>query len=242
MVLATSGPRRVAHRPGSPNVGDAERVLSVVGGGALAVAALRRRGMSGAALGALAAELIRRGTTGRCRLYERLGVSTADSAPRRIAHDLAGAAATVDARQSVKVEESVTIDAPRVHLYELWRVFENHPRFMSRVTRVEPLADGRTRYEMAVPGGRVTWDSEIVKDYPGELLSWKTVGNSDVAHAGSVHFRDTADHLGTIVTLVMDYEPPGGRAGYALSKLLGVAPEQMIRADLRRLKALVETR
>lgn len=242
MVLATSGPRRVPHRVGSRNVGDVERVLSVMGGSALAAAALRRRGMGGAALGALAAELIRRGATGRCRLYERLGVSTADGAPRRLAHDLAGAAATVDARQSVKVEESVTIDAPRTQLYAFWRDVENHPRFMSRVSRVELLADGRTRYEMTVPGGRVTWESEIVKDYPGELISWKTVGDSDVAHAGSVHFRDTTDHLGTLVTLVMDYEPPGGRAGYALSKLLGVAPEQMIRADLRRLKALVEAR
>lgn len=242
MVLAISGPRRVARPTDTRNVGDIERLLSVVGGAGLAAAAIRRRGVGGIALGALAAELIRRGATGRCRLYDRLGVSTWDHTPRA-RNDLAGAAATVDGRRSVKVEDSITIDAPRVELYDYWREFGNHRHFMSHVESVEPMVNGRTRYTMAMPGGRrVSWESEIVKDYPGELISWKTVGNPDVAHAGSVHFRDTDDGLGTVVTLVMDYEPPGGRAGYALSRLFGVSPEQMIRADLRRVKEIFETR
>lgn len=159
----------------------------------------------------------------------------------RPAHDLASPAATVDARNAIKVERSVTVNAPREKLYAFWRDFTNHPRFMKYVESVQILDDRHSHWTMAMPAGRrIEWDSEIVNDLPNELIAWKTVGNSDVAHAGSVHFDESPGGRGTRVTWVMDYEPPGGRSGHMASKVLGISPEQLIDEDLKRFKQLME--
>ena len=99
MVLETNVERRVhrdlsaaAHR----NVGDMERVMSVLSGAALAAYGLDRRDMPGSFLAIVGAELIRRGATGHCLVYDALNVSTASDATAHGPHrDLpAGRAAT----------------------------------------------------------------------------------------------------------------------------------------------------
>jgi uncharacterized membrane protein len=156
-------------------------------------------------------------------------------------HDLASPAATVDGRHSVKVERSIVVMAPPEKLYAFWRDFTNHPRFVKFLEPVEILDDRRSRWTMAMRGGRrIEWESEIVNDQPNELIAWKTIGDSDVAHAGSVHFDRIGDGR-TEVRLVMDYEPPGGLPGH-LMKLFGVAPDQLIDEELEHFKALMEQR
>lgn len=247
MVLATSGPHRVQHAANSiRNVGDMERVISALSGAALAAIGIKRRGVGGVALALLGAELVRRGATGRCMLYEALGVSTATDrqalSTTRARHDLAGNAATVDARESVKVEHAVTVSKPAAELYAYWRDFTNHPRFMKYLESVRLLDDSRSRWTWALPSGhRLEWDSVIVNDIPNELIAWKTIGDPDLRNAGSVHFRQAAAGRGTEVRLVMDYEPIGGRPGHMVAKLFGLAPEQMVREDLQRFKQLMET-
>jgi uncharacterized membrane protein len=246
VVLAVSGPRRVRDSDVARNVGDLERVLSVAGGGALALTALQRKGVGGVVLGLLGAELIRRGATGRCHLYEALGISTTGThypmSVQRAPHELASLAATVDAREAVKVERTITINAPREKLYAFWRDFRNHPRFIRHLESVEIIDDRHSRWSMALPGGRhVQWTSETINDVPNELLAWKTVGHTRVPHAGSVHFEDAPDGRGARVRLVLDYEPPGGRTGHLVFKLLRISPEQMADQDLRRFKALMES-
>jgi uncharacterized membrane protein len=81
----------------------------------------------------------------------------------------------------------------------------------------------------------------MVNDIPGELIAWKTVADPDVAHAGSVHFTPAAGGRGTVVRMVMDYEPPGGRFTALAAKFIGESPDQKIRAALSRLKMLLET-
>src|SRR5262249_23149993 len=57
------------------NVGDSERQVSLVSGGALAALGLLRGSL---ALAALGAGLIYRGTTGHCYAYEALGFNSTD--------------------------------------------------------------------------------------------------------------------------------------------------------------------
>jgi len=158
--------------------------------------------------------------------------------------EIVSAAATVDARKAIKIEERVTIDRPRDELFRIWRSFEQLPNYAKDLESVTALEDGRSHWVARVPGGRrVEWDSEMVNEIPGELIAWKTVGNPDVAHAGSVHFRDVAGGA-TDVRIVVDYEPPGGRLGgllHAFTKLFGQSPDQKIRADLATFKARVES-
>src|SRR5262245_53321361 len=59
------------------NVGQTERLLSLLGGTGLAAFGLCRRSYGGLALAALGGSLIYRGVTGHCPLFGVLGVSTA---------------------------------------------------------------------------------------------------------------------------------------------------------------------
>jgi len=61
------------------NVGEVERVVSLVVGGALAVRAIQRMDVITLGLAALGAGLIFRGATGHCGLYKLLGTQTAGS-------------------------------------------------------------------------------------------------------------------------------------------------------------------
>ena len=65
----------------SVNVGDAERWLSLLGGGLLALYMLRRSLGTVVLLGGAGA-LLYRGLKGQCALYQALGISTAAHDPR----------------------------------------------------------------------------------------------------------------------------------------------------------------
>lgn len=153
-------------------------------------------------------------------------------------------AATVDARKAIKIEERIVIDRSRDELFRLWRNFEQLPNYVDELESVTALGDGRSHWVARAPGGNpVEWDSEMVNEIPGELIAWKTIGNPDVSHAGSVHFRELAGGT-TEVRIVVDYEPPGGRLGglvHAFTKVFGQSPEQKIRGDLEKFKERVES-
>jgi uncharacterized membrane protein len=89
-------------------------------------------------------------------------------------------------------------------------------------------------------GVTVEWDAEIINDIPPTLLSWKSVGRSDVISAGSVRFRPAGDDA-TQVHVKLQYDPPAGKLGAAVAWLLGEDPQKQIAEDLQRFKQLVET-
>jgi uncharacterized membrane protein len=178
-------------------------------------------------------------------VYKALGVSTggADTVLRASARDdVTGRAATVNARKAVKVERSVTIDKPRAELFAFWRNFENLPRFMEHLVSVRVDSPTRSHWQAKAPAGRtVEWDAEIVNEVPDEIIAWKSVGEPDVSNAGSVNFADAPGGRGTIVRVMLDYEPPAGRVGAILSHFLSEEPDRQIREDLRKFKQLMET-
>ena len=254
MVLATSGPRRVTGAA-NRNVSESERAVSAAVGGLFVASGMKKRGLGGLALALVGAELLRRGATGHCMLYEAIGFSSdggRDGSGRGNAGllgtggsqraDVRSAAATVNARKSIKVKRSVSIAKPSSELYDFWRDFQNLPRVLDELESVTESGNGRSHWVARGPGNaRVEWDSEIVNDIPGELIAWKTVGDPDVAHAGSVHFTPATGGRGTVVRMVMDYEPPGGRMSAIAAKFIGESPDQKVQASLRRLKMLFET-
>jgi uncharacterized membrane protein len=178
-------------------------------------------------------------------VYQALGVSTgeADTVLRPSARDdVTGRAATVNARKAVKVERSVTIDRPRSELFAFWRNFENLPRFMEHLVAVRVDSPTRSHWQAKAPAGRtVEWDAEIVNEVPDEIIAWKSVGEADVSNAGSVTFSDAPGGRGTVVRVILDYEPPAGRVGAILSHFFSEEPDHQIREDLRKFKQLMET-
>jgi uncharacterized membrane protein len=245
MVLETGGPRRVKNDTsvaGPRNVGDVERWMSVLGGSALAFYGIDRGGAKGGLLALAGAELVRRGVTGHCMLYEVAGVTTADGGALTLPRsDDRAPAAALQASRAVKVEHTVVVERPRAELYAFWRDLRNLPRFMELVESVEYTGPRQARWRARGPGGTtIEWTAELINDVQDTIIAWKSVGSPDIANAGSVNFRDTPDGRGTEVRLVFEWKPPAGRVGSTVARLLGQDPDARAREDLRRFKVLME--
>jgi len=139
------------------------------------------------------------------------------------------------------VLRSITVGRPANEVYAYWKDFTNFPRFMRHVESVENLGDGRSRWCATGPAGtRAEWTSKIVEDRANELIAWQTVDDSELYHSGKVTFRAGPRDEGTIVTVEMQYAPPGGQIGAALLKLFRKEPGQQVIDDLRRFKQVME--
>ncbi len=213
------------------NVSSGERWLSLAAGGTLAALALTGRtpALASALVGA---GLLYRGATGNCALYQALGVSTSASTKPNAA--IAGG-------HGSKVEYAITVNKPAAEVYRFWRDFENLPKFMTHLLDVDTTTDNRSHWIARGPLGiTFEWDAQILTDRPGQVISWKSLDGADVDTAGSVHFTELPHDRGTEVRVTLKYDPPGGKVGTALAKLIGQSPQTQIKADMRRFKQIME--
>jgi uncharacterized membrane protein len=226
---------------GGENVGRTERAVSLGGGAALLLAAARRRDASGALLALAGAALAYRGATGRCPMYQALGVSTSDDGHPHLVQQH-GESAVLDASKAIRVEHAVTIARPREELYAFWRDLENLPRIMRHLESVTILDARRSRWKAKAPAGQsVEWDAVINNEEPNVRIGWKSEGNATVPNAGSVRFTDAAGGRGTEVHVTLEYDPPAGKLGQLVAKLFGEEPDVQVREDLQRFKAVMES-
>ena len=239
-IHAGHGPK--GDRAGSDrNVGQPERVASALGGALLALWGIERRTAPGALAALAGAALVHRGVTGHCQVYGALGVSTAEGYKGGVLEKKHGRAAVLDASKAIKVERAVTINMPAGELYRFWRNFENLPRIMAHLESVTVLDDRRSHWKAKAPAGQsVEWNAEIIREEPDRLISWRSVDEATVPNAGSVHFTDAGDDRGTVVRVVLEYQPPAGRIGRFVAKLFGEEPDVQVREDLRRFKSMME--
>jgi uncharacterized membrane protein len=217
----------------SVNVGDKERLLSFLGGSALGLYGLSRFSWGGLALAAVGGSLIYRGMSGHCSLYQALDVSTAT--PR-------GPATSIRAGHGVKVEESTIVGRDAATLWHFWRKLENLGRFMQHLERVEELDERRSRWVACGPlGYPITWEAEIINEKENELIAWRSVDDSNVDTAGSVHFRELPHGRGTEVRVVLKYDAHAAQLAAPLARIMGQSPQQQIHEDLRRFKQVMES-
>jgi uncharacterized membrane protein len=219
----------------SHHLGDRVRQFERWAGFATASAALlygfRRRSQARVWVAIAAAPLAYRGLVGQWPW-----VTSADEVQGDTRVALAGETAGIHVREAIRLEK------PLSEVFRFWRRLENLPRFMTHLARVTELDDRRSHWVAIGPGGlRVEWDAEIVNEVEDKVLGWRSLPGSDVVTAGSVTFSPTPRGNATQVSVHLQYVPPAGRAGRALSMILGRDPSQMIREDLRHLKQLLET-
>jgi uncharacterized membrane protein len=218
--------------PSDANVSRSERWVAGVAGGVLLACGLRRPSWRGVLLTLGGGGLLHCAATGRSLFYELLGVSTT--------HTTSGVA-SVRHMRGIKLERGVTIVKPPQELYRFWRKLGNLPRFMKHLESVRTIDDKRSHWLAKAPGGtRIEWEAEIYNEKENELIAWRSLQNADVNNAGSVHFTALPDGRGTEVKVVINYEPPAGRLGAAVAKLLGEDPAQELEEDLVRFKQLME--
>ncbi|MDO9713989.1 SRPBCC family protein [Paracraurococcus lichenis] len=161
----------------------------------------------------------------------------------RIGHQRGNGEASTYAHEP-EVERSLTIEKPAEELHGLWREAETLPRVAGHIAQIRTLGDGETRWRVPSPFGRdYEWTMRLTEDRPGEVLRWKAADSasallSDIA----VRFRPASGGRGTVVTLRVRVDPPGGMLGEALLKLFGgVVPRELLSKSLHYFKSLAET-
>jgi uncharacterized membrane protein len=216
---------------GGINVGKTERLLSGIAGAALIVLALRRKRLRGLLL-PIGGNLITRAVSGRCPVNQALGRNTAE-------RDRVSPVASVARGQGIRAERSITVNRPRAEVYRFWRELENLPRFMDHLESVTVIDENRSHWVAKAPAGtKVEWDASIHNEIEDELIAWRSLPGSDIDNAGSVHF--TAAGNATEVRVVLSYDPPAGKVGAVVARLLGEEPGQQVEEDLRRFKQVME--
>ncbi|HET9372148.1 MAG TPA: SRPBCC family protein [Vicinamibacterales bacterium] len=210
------------------NVSGFERVASAVAGALVLSQVFRGRAPRGAGF-VTGTALVARGLGGYCPINAAIGRH-----PRR--DDTRTA---LGGHRGLKLVASTIIARPIDEVFEYWRDLRNLPTFMTHLERVDEIDARRSHWVARGPADMpVEWDAEIINEVPPELIGWRSLPGSDVATAGSVRFR--AVPMGTEVRVLLQYDPPGGKAGAAVGWLFGLSPSATLRADLRRLKDLLE--
>ena len=170
------------------------------------------------------------------------GVTALDVYVARAARDAPRSAPGAMRRDgSIRVEHTLGINRSAADCYRLWRDFERLPQFMAHLQSVRTIDETRSHWVAKGPAGTtVDWDAEITRDEPDALISWRSLEGSEVKNSGAVRFLPAPAGRGTLVSVTMQYDPPGGALGKAVAMLFGEDPDMSVREDMRRFKALLE--
>src|SRR5437016_3033552 len=141
----------------------------------------------------------------------------------------------------IKLKKAVTVNAPADRLYMFWRRLENLTVLFDNVVSVKALDDTHSHWALKVPGGMtLEWDAEITTDRKDEMIGWLSLGGAELDNAGYVRFERAPGGRGTVVRVALQYNPPAGKLGAAVSTVLGEKPSSQIEEALRKFKQLME--
>ena len=134
------------------------------------------------------------------------------------------------------IEKSIDVEVPVRTAYNQWTQFEEFPRFMEGIERVEQLDDERLHWVANVAGKRKEWNARITEQLPDERVAWTSEGGA--RNAGVVTFHRLTP-TSTRIMLQLEYEPDdlvetvGDKLGFMTNRVY---------ADLRRFKEFIEER
>lgn len=167
--------------------------------------------------------LLNRGVSGHCAIYSKIGKNTHEPV-------------------NINIRTAFTINKPRQEVYKFWRQLDNLPLFMNHLENIELLDDTRSHWVLKLPTGvgTVSWDAEIVKDKPGEMIGWSSLPNSIIDNAGKVFFRDSLDGKGTLVDVIITYQPPAGGVGASIAHILNPLFKNIVDNDVRNFKQYMD--
>ena len=133
-----------------------------------------------------------------------------------------------------QIIETVDVDVPVRVAYDQWTQFEEFPRFMKAVEKVEQLNDTTIRWTAEIAGVTKTWTAKITQQVPDQRIAWTAIEGAK--NAGVVTFHRLDDRK-TRVTLQLDVEPEGPVE--SVGDALGFVSRQA-KDDLKNFKAFIE--
>jgi uncharacterized membrane protein len=134
------------------------------------------------------------------------------------------------------IVQSIDVRVPVRTAYNQWTQFEEFPRFMEGVEKVEQLDDTRLHWVAKVAGKKKEWDAEITEQTPDQRVAW--TATSGAPNGGVVTFHRLDDST-TRVTVQMEVEPEGPVE--AVGAAAGM-PDRRVKGDLDRFKEFIESR
>lgn len=199
-----------------------DRLLTMGGGGLLALYGLLRGGILGKLALLAGANYVTKGL---------------------IQKDVLGDAVTKmrssQGGSGIEFRKGIRINAPVEQVFAFWQNYDNFPRFMAHLKEVRDTGDGRSHWVANGPANApVEWDAQITESRPTRVIAWESLPGSEVYNAGRVRFESVDG--ATRLDVFMTYNPPGGVAGNAIASLFGADPKSAMDDDLLRLKALLE--
>lgn len=209
------------------NVSNFERGLSIGVGALLVYSAIQNfkktpvRALLRAGLGTA---MVIRGASGNCPLYSSLHVDGTKA-------------------NSINMQTTFVVNRKRDEVYAAWRNLSSLPKFMKHLKSVSETSSTQSHWEASIPEGSpvsISWDAEIVKDDPGEMLSWRSLPGSTIDNAGKIEFRDALGHQGTEVKVTIVYRPPAGNIGTGVARLLNPLFRKMVKQDVLNFKQYIE--
>jgi uncharacterized membrane protein len=210
------------------NLTRGDRMGYAAGGLGLIAWALGRRSAMGLGAAGLGGWLLYQAYTGCNPMFRPLGI--------RVNSDPGEAGV----RETIALDEVITVARPRDELYRFWRNLESLPRIAPRLRSVTVEDERHSRWKVHGPGVLLAWESEITRDVPGEEIAWRTTHDNALTHFGAVSFHPAPGDRGTVVYVHLEYIPPAGALGTAMARLSGQSPQGLVRETLRRMKQLLE--
>lgn len=134
---------------------------------------------------------------------------------------------------------SIEVEAPVAQIYEYWRNLENLPSFMKNIEEVRATGPDTTHWVIKGPlGYRAEFDAKTTQDEPNSAIGWNTV-DGDVQTSGQVRFQEITPTRTKLEVQMKFADPPGGRAGEAVSRLTS-GPKAIMEQDLRNFRDIME--
>jgi uncharacterized membrane protein len=132
------------------------------------------------------------------------------------------------------VQEHIDVAVDLQTAYDQWTQFEEFPRFMHRVEKIEQKDDTTLMWHENIWGVRRSWEAEIIDQQPCERIAWRSKGGTQTV--GVVTFHRLSDRL-TRIQINHDFQPQGlfekTASGMRMSR-------RALRSDLMRFKAFIE--
>jgi uncharacterized membrane protein len=134
------------------------------------------------------------------------------------------------------VQESVDVAVPLETAYNQFTQFEDFPKFMHRVEKLEQRDETHLVWHENIWGVHREWEAEITDQRPNERIAWKSLSGTQTS--GVVTFHRLSDRL-TRIEVNLDFQPKGllekTASGFRMSR-------RALKSDLMRFKAFVEMR
>jgi uncharacterized membrane protein len=134
-----------------------------------------------------------------------------------------------------EIHESIEVEVPVQTAYNQWTQFEDFPKFMESVERVQQLDDKRLHWVADLGGTKAEWDAEITHQEPDRRIAWRAT--SGFQNAGEVTFEPVNGK--TRINVSMEFEPEGMKEG--AGSALGF-DSRAVKKDLEHFKDFIEGR